>query len=52
MQNRRLYADDAKGVGEPLNEQDKSGNGMRVKSSYYLQFIHTDFHPNSMRMIQ
>lgn len=28
MQNRRLYFDDARGVGEPLNETDSNGYGI------------------------
>lgn len=39
MQNRRLFADDDKGVGEPLNEKDANGNGMRVKAAYRVEFV-------------
>lgn len=38
MQNRRLFADDSKGVGEALNERDENGDGMRVKATYYIEF--------------
>jgi hypothetical protein len=36
MQNRRLFADDDKGVEEVLNETDPDGNGLRVNANYYL----------------
>jgi hypothetical protein len=36
MQNRKIPADDHKGVGEWLLELDESGKGMRVKASYQL----------------
>lgn len=39
MQNRRLFADDDKGVTEFLNERDANGEGMRVKASYHVQFV-------------
>lgn len=34
MQNRRLYYDDYRGVGEALNETDKWGNGITVIATY------------------
>ena len=37
--NRRLIYDDDRGVGEPLNEQDKFGKGMKVNSKYWLEFV-------------
>jgi len=39
MQNRRIFADDGKGVDDWLNERDENGFGIRVKASYYLQLI-------------
>ena len=39
--NRRLYYDDRRGVGEPLNETDAYGNGITVHSSYKLHFFNT-----------
>jgi Glycosyl hydrolases family 38 C-terminal domain len=39
MHHRRMYCDDGRGVGEPLNETDEFGNGMRVTTTYYLQLF-------------
>lgn len=39
IHNRRLLKDDNRGVGEPLNETDSLGNGMRVNSRYWLQIV-------------
>lgn len=39
MQNRRLYEDDGRGVGEPLNETDDWGNGITVTNRYCFQII-------------
>ena len=36
MQNRRIDADDDKGVGENLNEVDDYGKGYRVPATYYV----------------
>ena len=41
MHHRRLYCDDGRGVGEPLNETDVYGNGMRVSTTYYLHLFNT-----------
>ena len=41
MQNRRLYHDDHRGVGEPLNETDSNGNGITVPATYYFQIFDT-----------
>lgn len=37
MQNRRMYRDDSRGMGEPLNETDDLGNGIVVPAKYYVQ---------------
>lgn len=37
MQNRRLFADDSRGVGEPLNQVDSEGRGIRIKATYYAE---------------
>lgn len=42
MHNRRLYKDDHRGVGEPLNETENNypdRYGITVVSNYYLQFF-------------
>ena len=39
MQNRRIDADDDKGVGENLNEVDEYGKGYRVKATYFVQIF-------------
>jgi hypothetical protein len=35
IQNKRLICDDNRGVGEPLNETDSQGFGMKFNSRYY-----------------
>lgn len=37
MQNREAPGDDSKGVGEPLQERNEFGNGMKVPATYYVQ---------------
>lgn len=39
MQNRRLFADDNRGVSEALNETDAYGNGITVPATYYLHLF-------------
>lgn len=39
MQNRRLYKDDNRGVGEALNETDAFGNGIVTHCTYNVQFF-------------
>lgn len=41
MHNRRLFFDDWRGVGEPLNETDEYGNGIRVTTTYYIQLFNS-----------
>lgn len=38
MQNRRIFADDGKGLNEALNEVDEDGNGITTKATYFLEF--------------
>lgn len=39
MQNRRINRDDWRGMGEPLNETDSSGDGISVPATYYVQLF-------------
>ena len=39
MQNRRINKDDGRGMGEPLNETDSSGDGISVPATYYVQLF-------------
>ena len=39
MQNRRLSADDGKGVVEMLNEVDSEGYGVKSTARYYMQIF-------------
>lgn len=48
MHHRRLYFDDWRGVGEPLNETDEYGNGIQVTTTYYVQI----FNKNSEQSVQ
>jgi lipopolysaccharide export system protein LptA len=36
MINRRTFADDNKGVGEPIDEHDADGKPLRVRTKHYL----------------
>lgn len=37
MQNRRLFSDDSRGVGENLDEHDDQLRGIRVKAMYHVE---------------
>lgn len=39
MQNRRLFFDDSRGVGEPLSENGTLGAGIEVQATYTLHFV-------------
>ena len=39
MHNRRINADDHRGMGEVLNETDTSGDGIAVPATYYVQLF-------------
>jgi len=39
MHNRRINKDDHRGMGEPLNETDSSGDGISVPATYYVQLF-------------
>ena len=36
MQQRRIPADDGRGMGEYVNETDQYGHGIRVPATYYV----------------
>jgi len=52
MQNRRIAADDNKGVNEFLNETDSNGQGQRVPATYYVQLFNTSTGASKQRLIQ
>jgi len=52
MQNRRLYYDDYRGVGEALNETDAYGNGITVSATYRMQFFDTRKETSQQRATQ
>lgn len=52
MQNRRINLDDWRGMGEPLNETDSSGNGITVPASYYVQMFNRAKRPSLQRVMQ
>jgi hypothetical protein len=39
MQNRRIPADDSRGMGEWVNEKDQLGKGIRVPATYHVQIF-------------
>jgi lysosomal alpha-mannosidase len=39
MHHRRCYFDDHRGMREALNETDAQGNGIKVRSLYYLHIF-------------
>lgn len=39
MQNRRVYHDDDRGVGEALNETNEYGTGIVTHNTYRVQFF-------------
>lgn len=41
MQNRRMFVDDDKGVGECLNETDASGTGITTFGTYYVRVFNS-----------
>ena len=52
MQNRRITADDDRGVAEELDEQNVFGHGFRVPATYYVQLFREDKSPNLQRTFQ
>jgi hypothetical protein len=52
MQNRRIPADDSRGMGEWVNEVDELGNGIRVPATYHVQIFDNSKTANSQRKAQ
>ena len=52
MQNRRLSADDNKGVDQFLNETDAFGQGIRIYATYYVQLFDTASSTSLQRQVQ
>jgi len=52
MQNRRMAADDGKGVVEVLNETNADGQGIRVPATYYAQVFDASVRPSLQRLVQ
>jgi len=52
MQNRRIPADDGRGMGEYFNERDSLGNGIRVPASYYVQIFNSTTEKPLQRQVQ
>lgn len=52
MQNRRVLADDDRGVAENLDEIDIYGHGYRVPATYYVQIFKEKQRPNLQREVQ
>ena len=52
MQNRRIPADDGRGMGEYVYEKDSLGNGIRVPATYYVQLFDKTKTTDNQRMVQ
>ena len=52
MQNRRIPADDDRGMGEYLDEKDSYGNGIRVPATYYVQIFEKSKTADNQRQVQ
>jgi len=51
MQNRRIPADDGRGMGEYVDEKDSLGNGIRVPATYYVQLFEKTKTTDNQRMV-
>ncbi len=51
MQNRRLFADDGKGVEECMNETDQFGNGVSSFARYHLLFVEQPLEVSKQRTL-
>lgn len=52
MQNRRLFHDDDRGVGEPLNETTMYNYGIQVHATYHFQLFNRSTEPSCQRIVQ
>mmetsp|Transcript_522 Transcript_522/g.555 ORF Transcript_522/g.555 Transcript_522/m.555 type:complete len:333 (+) Transcript_522:2018-3016(+) len=52
MQNRRISADDERGMSDGLDETDKSGHGIRVPTTYYFQLFDKTARQSVQRLVQ
>ncbi|CAD8084472.1 unnamed protein product [Paramecium primaurelia] len=52
MIHRRLLKDDARGVGEPLNEKQSNGRGLNQNFQHTLTFFNKNNLPNQARQLQ
>jgi hypothetical protein len=52
MQNRRIPADDARGMGEWLDEKDQNGIGIKVSAIYYIDLFNQKNRTSRQRLIQ
>jgi hypothetical protein len=52
MQNRRIPADDGRGVEEYLDEKDELGNGIRVPATYYVMLFDKSKTAGNQRLVQ
>ena len=52
MQNRRIPADDNRGMGEYMNEVDELGHGIRVPATYYIQIFDQSETASLQRKVQ
>ena len=52
MHNRRVQSRDSSAISEYLNEVNEYGQGIRVKSAYYIQMYNSTVRLSSTRTIQ
>jgi len=51
MQQRRMYKDDGRGVGEALNETDELDLGITVQAKYFVQIFNRSSTVSAQRYI-
>jgi len=52
MQNRRIPADDGRGMGEWLDEKDELGRGIRVSATYHIDLFNSTERQSRQRLVQ